>query len=63
MRPPDTSATVGVGHGNTVAVGHNENAESSMRGSDVDGAERYGPGSITSIDKLLHHARKPALGP
>jgi hypothetical protein len=34
-----------------------------MGRSDVDGAERNGPGSITSIDKLLHHARKPALGP
>lgn len=46
-----------------VAVGHNEDAPSQVRGSDIDGAERYGPGSITSTSQLLHNARKPALGP
>ena len=50
-------------HSRAELVGHNEHPESSMGRADVDGAERYGPGSITSIPKLLHHARKPALGP
>jgi len=46
-----------------LAVGHNEDPEPSVRGSDIDGADRNGPGSITSISQLLHNARNPALGP
>jgi hypothetical protein len=46
-----------------VAVGHNEDPISSVWRPHIDGAERNGPGSITSIPQLLHHARKPTLGP
>jgi hypothetical protein len=34
-----------------------------VRSSDVDRAERYGPGSITSTSQLAHNRRKPSLGP
>jgi hypothetical protein len=46
-----------------LGVSHNEDTSSSVRGPDVDSAERNGIGSITSIPELLHHARKPALDP
>jgi hypothetical protein len=44
-----------------LAVGHDEDPPSEVRRPDVDSPQRYGSGSIVSIPKLLHHARKPAF--
>ena len=43
--------------------GHDEDAQPSVRGADVDGPERNGDGSITGSSQVLHNSRNPSPGP